>query len=299
MLDFWANPVSMIENDHSYPQSRMSDRATRSAVSSRVPVAARDSQLRDLIDRRGFAAVSEIAAELGVSEITVRRDLTRLESQGVLVRTHGGALAGKVGSSDSFDSDEPSFEARRRRHADAKSRIGAAAAALIRPGATIGIDVGTTALELARQLAVRGDIKIFTNSVRAASLLADGPAPVYLPGGLLRAKELSIHGSIAIAQLRHYWFDLAFIGFSGLTDQGLFDYSLEDTEIKRVYIERAAEIVALCDSSKFGRLSMARVGTLEEIDILITDAPPPEALRIALERADVRIIVAENHPGMA
>lgn len=275
----------------------MNDHVAKQVPTARTPVTVRDGQLRDFIERRGFAAVSEIAAELGVSEITVRRDLTRLEAQGLLVRTHGGALAGKLSSTETFDSDEPSFEARRRRNADAKTRIGVAAAALIRPGATIGIDVGTTALELARQLTARDDIKIFTNSVRAATLLSEGPAPVYLPGGQLRSKELSVYGSIAIAQLRHYWFDLAFIGFSGLTDQGLFDYSLEDTEIKRVYIERAAQTVALCDSSKFGRLSMARVGTLEEVDTLITDAPPPDSLRMALERADVKIIVAEDSAG--
>ncbi|MDY0873812.1 DeoR/GlpR family DNA-binding transcription regulator [Dongia rigui] len=272
----------------------MRDPLAKQMTTTRTPVTVRDSQLRDFVERRGFAAVSEIAAELGVSEITIRRDLTRLESQGLLVRTHGGALAGKLSSTESFDSDEPSFEARRRRNAEAKTLIGVAAAALIRPGATIGIDVGTTALELARQLTTRDDIKIFTNSVRAATLLSEGPAPVYLPGGQLRSKELSVHGSIAVAQLRHYWFDLAFIGFSGLTDQGLFDYSLEDTEIKRVYIERAAQIVALCDSSKFGRLSMARVGTLEEVDTLITDAAPPDFLREALERAEVKIIVARG-----
>jgi DeoR/GlpR family transcriptional regulator of sugar metabolism len=282
----------MIENDHFYFQSRMNDRVANAPAATRIPVTVRDGLLRDIVERRGFAAVSEIASELGVSEITVRRDLTRLESQGVLVRTHGGALAGKIGSEETFDSDEPSFEARRRRNAEAKARIGEAAAALIRPGATIGIDVGTTALELARHLTARDDVKIFTNSIRAATLLADGPAPVYLPGGQVRAKEFSVYGSIAVAQLRHYWFDQAFIGFSGLTDQGLFDYSLEDTEIKRVYIERAAQIVALCDSSKFGRLSMARVGTLDEVDTLITDAAPPDGLRQALDRANVAIIVA-------
>ncbi|WP_374653621.1 DeoR/GlpR family DNA-binding transcription regulator [Dongia sp.] len=272
----------------------MSDRVTKQPAAARTSVAIRDGLLRDFVERRGFAAVSEIASELGVSEITVRRDLTRLESQGLLVRTHGGALAGKGVGTEAFDSDEPTFEARRRRNADAKARIGVAAAGLVRPGATIGIDVGTTTLELARHLVPRADIKIFTNNVRAATLLADGPANVYLPGGQLRAKELSVYGSIAIAQLRHYWFDQVFIGFSGLTDQGLFDYSLEDTEIKRVYIERAVQTVALCDSSKFGRLSMARVGTLEEVDTLITDAPPPDHLRSALDRANVALIVAEG-----
>lgn len=258
----------------------------------RIPPNLRDTVLRDLVERRGFATVSEIAGELGVSEITVRRDLTRLEGQGLLLRTHGGAVAAKLGSAESFDLDEPNFEARRRRQGEAKERIGAAAAALVRPGATIGIDVGTTALEMARQLASRADIKIFTNNVRAATQLSEGPASVYLPGGQLRPKELAIYGTMAVDQLKQYWLDQAFLGISGLTDQGMFDYSLEDTEIKRAYIERASQIVALCDSSKFGRLSMVRVGTLEELDTLITDAPPPAALRAALDAAGVAIIVA-------
>lgn len=283
----------MIENDHyrNLPDG-MNNGASKSNPVIRSTVSARDALMRGFVERRGFATVSDIAAELGVSEITVRRDLTRLEAQGHLTRTHGGALIGRtVGSA--FDFDEPDFDARRRRNAEAKARIGAAAAALVQPGATIGIDVGTTALEVARHLADRDGIKIFTNSVRAASLLTDGPAPVYLPGGQLRPKELSIHGSIATGQLRQFWFDLVFIGFSGLTEQGLFDYSLEDTEVKQAFIERAARVVALCDASKFGRLAMACIGTLDEIDVLVTDAPPPDELRAVLEKAEVRLIVAD------
>lgn len=271
----------------------MSDQQIAKASPERKPPNIRDTLLRELVERRGFATVSEIAGELGVSEITVRRDLTRLETQGLLLRTHGGAVTAKLGTPETFDLDEPSFEARRRRQGDAKERIGLAAANLVRPGVTIGIDVGTTALEMARQLASRGDIKIFTNNVRAATLLSEGPASVYLPGGQLRPKELAIYGSIAVEQLKQYWLDQAFLGISGLTDQGMFDYSMEDTEIKRAYIERANQIVALCDSSKFGRLSMVRVGMLEELDILITDATPPQPLRAALEAAKVTLIVAE------
>lgn len=248
--------------------------------------------LKEFVERRGFASVSEIAGELGVSDITVRRDLTRLESQGLLLRTHGGAIAAKGVPVEAFDIDEPTFDARRRRNADAKERIGAAAAAIVRPGETVGIDVGTTTLQVAKQLASRADIKVFTNNVRAATLLAEGPASCYLPGGQLRGRELSIYGSIAVEQLQRYWLDRVFLGISGVTDQGLFDYSLEDTEIKRVYIERATQVVVLCDSTKFGRLSMVRICALDEVDLLITDAPPPPDLRHALERASVEIVVA-------
>ena len=259
----------------------------------RRPATLRDGILREFIERRGFASVAEIAGELGVSEITVRRDLTRLESQGLLLRTHGGAVAPKGVAVEAFDIDEPTFDARRRRNADAKERIGAAAAAIVRPCETIGIDVGTTTLLAAKQLAGRADIKVFTNNVRAATVLAEGQVPCYLPGGQLRGKELSIYGSIAVEQLQRYWLDRVFLGVSGMTDQGMFDYSLEDTEIKRVYIERATQVVVLCDSAKFGRLSMVRICALDEVDLLITDALPPPELQQALELASVEIVVAD------
>ncbi len=258
----------------------------------RRPVTLRDGLLREFVERRGFASVADIAAELGVSDITIRRDLTRLEAQGLLLRTHGGAIAARGVPAEAFDIDEPTFDARRRRNADAKDRIGAAAAGIVRAGETIGIDVGTTTLQVARHLANRSDIKVFTNNVRAATVLAEGPAHCYLPGGQLRGKELSIYGSIAVEQLQRYWLDRVFLGISGVTDQGLFDYSLEDTEIKRVYIERATQVVVLCDSSKFGRLSMVQICALDGIDLLITDASPPTELRAAFEAASVEVMVA-------
>ena len=260
----------------------------------RRPATIRDVMLKEIVERRGFASVADIAGELGVSEITVRRDLTRLESQGLLLRTHGGAMVAKGVAAQAFDIDEPAFDARRRRNADAKERIGAAAAALVRPGETIGLDVGTTTLQVAKHLASRPDIKVFTNNVRAATVLAEGPSHCYLPGGQLRGKELSIYGSIAVEQLQRYWLDRVFLGISGLTDQGMFDYSIEDTEIKRVYIERATQVVVLCDSSKFGRLAMVRIGALEAIDLLITDGPPPQDLRAALAAAAVEIVIADG-----
>ncbi len=259
----------------------------------RPPAAARRRHLRALIAERGFLSVADMARRLGVSEMTIRRDLSVLEADGSLLRTHGGAVLVQGEAPMPVDLHEPAFEARSRRRAGAKRAIARAAAALLRPGATIGLDVGTTTFELARRLAEMRDLKIFTNSLRAAGLLANAAHDVYLPGGRVRGTELSLCGPVAVRELGNYWLDYAFLGVSGITAAGCFDYSLEDTEIKTVYIARAAHVVVLCDSSKFARMSVVKVCDLERVDRLITDAPPPPPLARALEAAGVELVLAE------
>ncbi len=163
---------------------------------------------------------------------------------------------------------------------------------MLRPGEAVGLDVGTTAYEVACRLADVGDFRVFTNNLRAAMRLGDSANRVYLPGGQVRKAEMSVFGSIAVAQLRNYWLDRVFIGVSGLTEAGCFDYSLEDTEVKQVYIERASEVVVVCDSSKFDRVSVVRVCGLDDVDVLITEAMPPPELARALDAAGVRVVVA-------
>jgi len=157
---------------------------------------------------------------------------------------------------------------------------------------TVGIDVGTTALALAEELTARSDIRVFTNNLRAAMQLSSGRSPVYVPGGQVRDVELSIVGAAAVAQLKTYYLDRVFIGVSGLTETGFYDYSIEDTEVKRTFIEQAESVVVLCDSSKFDRRSLALVAALHDVDVLITDEPPPPHLAEALDVAGVKIIVS-------
>jgi DeoR family glycerol-3-phosphate regulon repressor len=260
----------------------------------RRPGEVRLDLLRRRIGEDGFVQVAATAAELGVSEMTIRRDLARLEEQQVAVRTHGGAIARNRSRGHAIDLEEPAFDARAWRNAAAKAVIAAVAARIPQFQQTVGLDVGTTALEVARRLDDRAELKIFTNNLRAAMTLSAKPHEVYVPGGRVRAVENSVYGSIAIAQLRQYWLDHVFIGVSGLTEAGCFDYSLEDTEIKRVYAERASNVVVVCDSSKFGRMSLVQVCDLEEIDVLVTDAAPPSGLAEALARANVTVLIADS-----
>jgi DeoR/GlpR family transcriptional regulator of sugar metabolism len=250
----------------------------------------RQARILEILASRGFLTVREVAEATGVSEITARRDLVDLEERRALKRTHGGAMSLRNGQVEIFDAYEPTFDARRRRNSKAKAAIARAAAQLVKPGATIALDVGTSTLELARCLADVGEIKIVTNNLRAASLLADSPHAVYVPGGRVRGKELSVYGSATAEQIRSYWFDFAFVGVSGMTESGLFDYSPEDTEIKRIYMERAKRVVVLCDAQKFGHHSMVQVAPLTAFHVLVTDAMPPAVLASALASAGVELL---------
>jgi DeoR/GlpR family transcriptional regulator of sugar metabolism len=265
----------------------------RLIMPARDPVA-RQNLLVESLARRGFMSVADIAEETGVSEITIRRDLSELERSGTVRRTHGGALIARNGTPNVYDIREPTFEARRRRNGDAKIRIARSAAQFVRPGDTIALDTGSTTLELTRFLGDIPDLRIITNNTRAASLLAETNHPVYLPGGRLRGRELSIFGSSAAAFVSSYHYDIVFLGLSGITDAGLFDYSPEDSEIKRAFIERSDQVVALCDASKFNRQAMVRIAALSEVHHLVVDTAPPNALRAMIEQAGTRITVAQH-----
>lgn len=264
--------------------------------SGRLPAQVRQARLVEAVRDRGFVAVAAVAQELGVSEMTIRRDLAELERDGQLVRTHGGALAPEGVGDHAIDREEPAFEARLRKNQDAKTRIAAAAAALIDGAQTVALDVGTTTFLLAQHLA-RPGVKVFTASLRAASLIGGSSGEVYVPGGRIRTDEMSICGPTAVAQFEQLWFDVALIGVSGLTSAGVFDYSLEDSEMKRVFLRRSSRKIVLCDASKFHRMSLVQVADFGEVDLIVTDLEPPADIAAALAAADVAVHVVPVSTG--
>lgn len=244
----------------------------------------------------GTVQVATLARDLGVSEMTIRRDLMDLEEEGRLTRIHGGAVDTGRNRRTVIDRDEPLFDSRMQRNNSSKQRIAATAARLATGCNTIALDVGTTTLLLAMRLHGEAGAKVFTNSVRIAAELATHVAEVYLPGGRMRSDEMSIGGPAAIQQFQNLWFDIAFVGVSGVTAAGLFDYSFEDAEMKRIYLRRSTQKIVLCDSSKFERMSLVHIATLKDFDVLITDSPPPPAISRALADAQVRLCIAHDNP---
>ena len=260
----------------------------------RIPASARRARLTEIIGREGFVSVADTADLLGVSSMTIRRDLEALETRGLLTRTHGGAIVPEAPKREVFDSEEPVFERRRRKNAEAKGRIAAAAARLIDSGETLALDVGTSVLALASALVARTGLRIFTNSLPTAITLTKGMSPVYLLGGQLRAPEMAVIGPVATQQAGSYYFDRLFLGVSGVTETGFYDYSLEDTEVKQAFLSRARKVVALCDASKFEHRALARICGLEQCHLVITDAAPPPHLAESLRSAGVEIMIAST-----
>jgi DeoR family glycerol-3-phosphate regulon repressor len=258
----------------------------------RLPAAVRQSRIQTFFERNGFVSVSNMAAELNVTTMTIRRDIAILEKKGLLERIHGGAVAIDPAPEIAFDQEEPAFDQRIRLQSKAKLAIAKAAAQLVMPNEAIGLDVGTTSLALSNELSKHKGLSIVTNNLRSAIQLAPSDNAVYVLGGKIRMPEFSIVGARTIKELSEHFLDHVFIGVSGLDASGYFDYSPEESQVKLAYAANAKSIVLICDSSKFNRQAMVRVASLESVNILVTDAEPPAEIKRALSEANVEIIIA-------
>ncbi|MET3924192.1 DeoR/GlpR family DNA-binding transcription regulator [Devosia sp. 2618] len=259
---------------------------------SALPSQARQQKILQRVHADGSVSVTQIARELQVSDMTVRRDLIELENDKKLLRVHGGAVLLPEDNEIAVDRNEPVFALRMRKQFDVKQRIAAAAAKLLEDSRTIAIDVGTTTFQMVKHIPDTPGLKVFTNSLRIAAEISTPNREVYIAGGRIRDGELAVGGASAVAQFSKLWFDTAVIGISGLTTTGLYDYSFDDTEMKRIYIERSNYKIALCDSSKFEHMSLVKICNLSGISAIVTDALPPDPLMKALEAADVTVVVA-------
>jgi len=289
-----ARPETRPETRRTGPERQEPAAGRTLAHLAAVPAAARRRALASLLDEEGFLAVSDVARRVGVSEMTIRRDLDAFERSGLIERAHGGAVPAARPARPARP-DEPLYAARRGLHAEAKAAIARAAAELIGPNDMIGLDIGSTAACLAEQLRDRRDLRIVTNSIPAVLALSapDGTGPsVHLLGGQLRPGEGSLCGPSARRQLAEHWLRRAFIGVASVSEDGLFDYAPEEAELKHAMMARAREVILMCDSSKFGQGCFVRVAGLDAIHTLVTEAPPPAGLGKALERARIRVIVA-------
>lgn len=275
----------------------MDDRSGDSAEASgrlraRALAHERHAHISRALRAAGTVQVADVAARLGVSDMTIRRDFVEMERDGRLRRVRGGAVATNPALPLDMDGEEPSFEARLNREAAAKAAIAAAAAEMVSGCRSLAMDVGTTTYMMARHLTDLQHAKIFTNSLRIAGLLANAAPEVYVAGGRVRADEMAVIGPAAVRQFEQLWFDVAIVGVSGITAEGLFDYAFDEVDMKRVYLRRSDRKIVLCDASKFRRMSLVQVGQLGEATVLVTNAEPPPDLRNALAAAGVEIRVA-------
>jgi DeoR/GlpR family transcriptional regulator of sugar metabolism len=239
----------------------------------------------------GEVVLADLAGKFGVSEMTIRRDLEVLEAEGLARRVRGGAI------SVVSRSYEPPFAVRTTTSSAAKTAIGAAAAALVNTGDTVIIDVGTTALELARALHGARNLTVVTASLPVAIELGNEPdIRVVVTGGQVRNGELSLTGGMAEDAFGEMNCDLAFIGVAGICAvPGLTEYNPQDARVKRAAISAARRTIVLADRSKLGRVTFSTVAPLSDVDTLVTDAPVDAAQAADLAAAGVEVIQAQTH----
>lgn len=249
-----------------------------------------------LIDRHNVNVV-DLAREMGVSGMTVRRDLDKLERLGYARRVHGGAVH------QSERNFAPSVITRYTERAEIKRRIARAAIALCRPGDSIAIDIGSTMMHLAEELRDTKDMRlvVVTPSMTIGGELSDnGSYVVIVTGGIVRRSELTLTGELTLDAVRRFHVTKVFLAAAGLSSEtGLTDYNMEDVPVKQALIKTAKEVILLADSSKFETTELCAIADLDAIDTLVTDKMPDQPLRESLEKAGVRIHVAEtqHHEG--
>ncbi|WP_163876360.1 DeoR/GlpR family DNA-binding transcription regulator [Paenibacillus favisporus] len=238
----------------------------------------RREKILEALQRNKQIVVKQLARELQVSEGTLRTDLRMLEEEGVLERTHGGAVPARTKTVPA----EPRYPSRSELNYEEKRAIGTKAAELVTRGQCIILDASSSVLELAKALVEHDYLTVVTNGLEAATILNQNPRiNVILIGGILRSGSKTIEGVLGKSILEGIHSDLFFTSAEGLSvREGMTDFSLYEAELKKLMIASSSKTVALVDHTKLGRRSIATSAKMEDIDVLITDeGADPEFLR--------------------
>lgn len=253
----------------------------------------RQQHIAQSVEEHGRVHVTDLAERFAVSEVTIRKDLRVLETEGRVQRAHGGAIAPVPSQA------ERAFEVRERMERAEKEHIGAVAASLVIDGESIALDASTTALAMARHLKARGrwvHLTVITNGLRIASELAGHRGiTVALPGGFVRWEALSVVGPLGSGLLEKVNIQKAFMGAAGFTlETGLSDATDEEAQIKRLIVAAASEVVALVDHTKWGRAAFATFVPTDRLTAVVTDGDAPPEMVAALRQRGVRVHVAQG-----
>ena len=237
------------------------------------------------LHRDGRVLVKDLARHFRISQITIRKDLEFLDGQGVIQRTHGGALPVQAGALL-----DPTLREKEKLHRKEKTQIARAAVRLVEEGQSVLLDSGTTTTAIARALKDMSQLTVITNAINIAAELAGTHIEVILTGGMLRKNSFSLVGPLAEQSLRQLSADILFLGVDGFdTKAGLFTPNLLESEVNRVMVEIARRTIAVCDSSKFGRRSLCNIMPVTAVDEVITDKQIPKLDLHALKEAGVKV----------
>jgi len=249
----------------------------------------RRQEIVELARRRGFVAIEALAQHFAVTPQTIRRDINALCGLGALRRYHGGA--GLPSSVENL-----AYPARQVLCLEEKRRIASLLARQVPDHASLFVNIGTTTEEVAHALLDHRGLRVVTNNLNVAGILADNPDfRVIVAGGLVRSRDRGIVGEAAIDLIRQVKVDIGIIGISGIdADGSLLDFDYREVRVAQAIIANSRRVFLAADHTKFGRNAMVRLGSVEQIDALFTDRAPPPAIRERLAAADVALHVADE-----
>lgn len=245
----------------------------------------RQSELLDAVRAHGVATVESLADRFGVTLQTVRRDVKLLAEAGLLARFHGGVRM------PSSTTENIAYRQREALNADAKKRIAKAVAARVPNGCSLLINLGTTTEAVARELLRHKGLRVITNNLNVAAILADNAeCEVIVAGGVVRNRDRGIVGEAAVDFIRQFRVDIGLIGISGIeADGSLRDFDYREVKVARVIIEQSREVWLAADHSKFNRPAMVELARIDQLDLLFTDQPPPAPYPALLAEAGVQL----------
>ena len=249
----------------------------------------RQIDILDIARRNGRVGVDDLASHFGVTPQTIRKDLNELCDLKKLQRVHGGAL---------FPSNTVNlaYQARRDLASDGKTRIAEAVAGLIPNNSSVILNIGTTTEQVAYALRHHEGLLVITNNLNVAFILSDAEgAEVVVSGGMVRKSDRGIVGAAAIDLVRQFKVDFAIVGTSAIDEDGeLLDFDYREVRVSQVILEQARKRILVADAMKFQRRAPVQIGRLRDMDIFVTDAPPPQPIAEMCQEANVQLIVAAS-----
>lgn len=256
----------------------------------------RAKEILHLLLQQGKTSVDDLSATLDISATSIRRDLSRLEEQGLVHRTHGGVMLAGAGQAvyEPFRLDA-TFQIREDRFAQEKLRIARIAAELVQDGETIGLSAGTTTAQIARQLSQRRNLHVVTNAVNIGmELSANSELETTLTGGYLRwAGAFTLVGPVAIETLSTVVLHRVFLGVTGIDAQrGATIIQAEEAAVFRAMARAARQVVVVADSSKISLISPAVICEARGIQMLVTDDGITSSMQTEFAKAGIRVLIA-------
>lgn len=267
-----------------------------SQADCKMPIILRHNEIMEAARETGSVTVDGLAERFGVTPQTIRRDLNELCGQGLLSRTHGGALLGSGVAN-------VGYETRRDMGAEVKTAIAEICAEAIPDGSSLFINIGTTTEAVARALLNHRELLVITNNINVATILVENPnCDVIVAGGMLRRADRGLVGEATTDFIKQFKVDFAVVGASGIDEDGtLLDFDYREVRVSRAIMEYARLVYLVADQTKLGRSAPVRIGGMDEVDVFFTDRleSPPLRQICAANDVDVREADAEQTPADA